>query len=103
MPEPEVMDEASYEVRSILNHDKVKKIYLVKERENATTEAIEPIVSSLLSQRSSKFTTISTKYSKTTKLQIKSKKRKSKNQNTSSDGVYKLKKLDQEENLHPRL
>ncbi|KAM9975925.1 hypothetical protein ACTFIR_009766 [Dictyostelium discoideum] len=87
MHEPEVMDEASYEVESILNHDKVKKMYLVnfkdfpepewikevdtyceelvreywnkvqkiqlnsrRESENATTEAIEPIVSSPLSQ-----------------------------------------------------
>ncbi|KAM9975607.1 hypothetical protein ACTFIW_005480 [Dictyostelium discoideum] len=86
MPEPEVMDEASYEVESILNHDKVKKMYRVKfkgypepkwikevdtdceelvreywnnvqkkqlnsrkERENASTRAIEPIVSSPLS------------------------------------------------------
>ncbi|KAN0003356.1 hypothetical protein ACTFIZ_009515 [Dictyostelium cf. discoideum] len=30
MPEPEEMDEASYEVESILNHDKIKKMYLVK-------------------------------------------------------------------------
>ncbi|KAM9975678.1 hypothetical protein ACTFIW_007319 [Dictyostelium discoideum] len=87
MPEPKVMDEASYEVESILNHDKVKKMYQVKfkgypepewikevdtdceelvreywnnvqkkqlnsrrERDNATTEAIDPIVSSPLSQ-----------------------------------------------------
>ncbi|KAM9972484.1 hypothetical protein ACTFIW_000477 [Dictyostelium discoideum] len=28
MPEPEVMDEASYEVESILNHDKVELHYL---------------------------------------------------------------------------
>ncbi|KAM9969377.1 hypothetical protein ACTFIR_001211 [Dictyostelium discoideum] len=103
MPEPEVMDEASYEVESILNHDKVKKMYLVKfkgypepewikevdtdceelvekqlnsrrERENATTEAVEAncIISTL--SRSSKLTTIATNYSKTTKLQLKSKK-----------------------------
>ncbi|KAM9983568.1 hypothetical protein ACTFIY_000290 [Dictyostelium cf. discoideum] len=82
MPEPEEMDGASFEVESIPNHDKVKKMYLVKfkgypepewiievdtdceelvreywnnmqkkqlnsrrERENATIEAVEPIVS----------------------------------------------------------
>ncbi|KAM9981561.1 hypothetical protein ACTFIY_003864 [Dictyostelium cf. discoideum] len=87
MPDPKEMDEASFEVESILNHDKVKKMYLVKfkgypepewikevdtdceelvreywnnvqkkqlnsrrERENATIEAVEPIVSSSLSQ-----------------------------------------------------
>ncbi|KAN0000142.1 hypothetical protein ACTFIZ_004028 [Dictyostelium cf. discoideum] len=30
MPKPEEMDELSYEVESILNHDKIKKMYLVK-------------------------------------------------------------------------
>ncbi|KAM9954689.1 hypothetical protein ACTFIW_003289 [Dictyostelium discoideum] len=111
MPEPEVMDEASYEVESILNHDRFKKMYLVKfkgypepewikevdtdceelvreywnnvqkkqlnsrrERENATIEAIEPIVSSPLSQEVQNSQPLN-----------QSKKRKSRNQNTSSD------------------
>ncbi|KAM9960902.1 hypothetical protein ACTFIW_010062 [Dictyostelium discoideum] len=126
MPEPEVMDEASYEVESILNHDRVKKMYLVKfkghpepewikevdtdceelvreywnnvqkkqlnsrrERENATTEAIEPIVSSPLSQEVQNSqplppTTLRQQNSNSNQRN-KSKKRKSRNQNTSSD------------------
>ncbi|KAM9994407.1 hypothetical protein ACTFIZ_007563 [Dictyostelium cf. discoideum] len=78
IPEPEEMDEVCYEVESILNYDKIKKMYLLKfkvypepewikevdtdceelkkqlnsrrGRENATPEAIEPIVPSPLSQ-----------------------------------------------------
>ncbi|KAM9995061.1 hypothetical protein ACTFIY_001261 [Dictyostelium cf. discoideum] len=101
MPEPEEMDEASFEVESILNHDKVKKMYLVKfkgypepewikevdtdceelkkqlnsrrERENATIEAVEPIVSSPLSQEVQS-----------------SQQSKSRNQNTSSDDELDL-------------
>ncbi|KAM9954971.1 hypothetical protein ACTFIW_000801 [Dictyostelium discoideum] len=126
MPEPEVMDEGSYEVESILNHDRVKKMYLVKfkgypepewikevdtdceelvreywnnvqkkqlnsrrERENATTEAIEPIVSSPLSQEvqnSQPLPPTTPRQQKSNSNQRnKSKKRKSRNQNTSSD------------------
>ncbi|KAM9975918.1 hypothetical protein ACTFIR_009759 [Dictyostelium discoideum] len=126
MPEPEVMDEASYEVESILNHDKVKKMYLVKfkgypepewikevdtdceelvrgywdnvqkkqlnsrrERENATTEAVEPIVSSPLSQEvqnSQPLQPITPRQQNSNSNQRKqSKKRKSRNQNTPSD------------------
>ncbi|KAM9964040.1 hypothetical protein ACTFIW_005683 [Dictyostelium discoideum] len=117
MPEPEVMDEASYEVESILNHDRVKKMYLVKfkgypepewikevdtdceelvreywnnkRKENATTEAIEPIVSSPLSQEVQNSqplppTTLRQQNSNSNQRN-KSKKRKSRNQNTSSD------------------
>ncbi|KAM9977919.1 hypothetical protein ACTFIR_011796 [Dictyostelium discoideum] len=126
MPEPEVMDEASYEVESILNHDKVKKMYLVKfkgypepewikevdtdceelvreywdnvqkkqlnsrrERENATTEAVEPIVSSPLSQEvqnSQPLQPITPRQQNSNSNQRnQSKKRKSRNQNTPSD------------------
>ncbi|KAM9954694.1 hypothetical protein ACTFIW_003294 [Dictyostelium discoideum] len=123
MPEPEVKDEASYEVESILNHDKVKKMYLVKfkepewikevdtdceelvreywnnvqkkqlnsrrERENATTEAIEPIVSSPLSQEvqnSQPLQPITPRQQNSNSNQRnQSKKRKSRNQNTPSD------------------
>ncbi|KAM9954269.1 hypothetical protein ACTFIW_003810 [Dictyostelium discoideum] len=126
MPEPEVMDEASYEVESILNHDRVKKMYLVKfkgypepewikevdtdceelvreywnnvqkkqlnsrrERENATTEAIEPIVSSPLSQEVQNSQPLSPttprQQNSNSNQRNKSKKRKSRNQNTSSD------------------
>ncbi|KAM9943631.1 hypothetical protein ACTFIT_007029 [Dictyostelium discoideum] len=116
MPEPEEMDEASYEVESILNHDKVKKMYLVKfkgypepewikevdtdceelvreywnnvqkkqlnsrrERDNVTTEAVEPIVSPPLSQE------VQRQQNSNSNQINQSKKRKSRNQNTSSD------------------
>ncbi|EAL60307.1 hypothetical protein DDB_G0294358 [Dictyostelium discoideum AX4] len=126
MPEPEEMDEASYEVESILNHDKVKKMYLVKfkgypepewikevdtdceelvreywnnvqkkqlnsrrERENATTEAVEPIVSPPLSQEVQSSQTLQPitprQQNSISNQRNQSKKRKSRNQNTSSD------------------
>ncbi|KAM9969376.1 hypothetical protein ACTFIR_001210 [Dictyostelium discoideum] len=117
MPEPEVMDEASYEVESILNHDKVKKMYLVKfkgypepewikevdtdceelvreywdnkRKENATTEAVEPMVSSPLSQEvqnSQPLQPITPRQQNSNSNQRnQSKKRKSRNQNTPSD------------------
>ncbi|KAM9972526.1 hypothetical protein ACTFIR_011893 [Dictyostelium discoideum] len=109
MSKPQVMDEASYEVESILNHDKVKKMYLVKfkgypepewikekkqlnsrrERENATTEAIEPIVSSQLSQEvqnsQPSLPTTPSQQNSNSNQRNKSKKRKSRNKNTSSD------------------
>ncbi|KAM9982216.1 hypothetical protein ACTFIZ_006727 [Dictyostelium cf. discoideum] len=123
MPEPEEMDEASYEVESILNHDKIKKMYLVKfkgypepewikevdtdceelvreywnkvqkkqlnsrrGRENATPEAIEPIVPSPLSQevqnsQISQPTTPTNQNLNSINQKTKSKKRKSRNQN----------------------
>ncbi|EAL66749.2 hypothetical protein DDB_G0281535 [Dictyostelium discoideum AX4] len=126
MPEPEEMDEASYEVESILNHDKVKKMYLVKfkgypepewikevdtdceelvreywnnvqkkqlnsrrERENVTTEAVEPIVSPPLSQEVQSSQTLQPitprQQNSISNQRNQSKKRKSRNQNTSSD------------------
>ncbi|KAM9992206.1 hypothetical protein ACTFIZ_012857 [Dictyostelium cf. discoideum] len=132
MPEPEEMDEASYEVESILNHDKIKKMYLVKfkgypepewikevdtdceelvreywnnvqkkqlnsrrGRENATPEAIEPIVPSPLSQevqnsQISQPTTPTNQNLKSINQKTKSKKRKSRNQNTCSDDELDL-------------
>ncbi|KAM9945006.1 hypothetical protein ACTFIT_003256 [Dictyostelium discoideum] len=110
MPEPEEMDEASYEVESILNHDKVKKMYLVKfkevdtdceelvreywnnvqkkqlnsrrERENVTTEAVEPIVSPPLSQEVQSSQTLQPI---TPRQQNSNSNQKSRNQNTSSN------------------
>ncbi|KAM9981729.1 hypothetical protein ACTFIY_004021 [Dictyostelium cf. discoideum] len=132
MPEPEEMDEASFEVESILNHDKVKKMYLVKfkgypepewikevdtdceelvreywnnvqkkqlnsrrERENATIEAVEPIVSSPLSQEvqsSQQSQPITPRHQNLTNTNRnnQSNKRKSRNQNTSSDDELDL-------------
>ncbi|KAM9955163.1 hypothetical protein ACTFIW_008827 [Dictyostelium discoideum] len=100
MPEPEVMDEASYEVekvdtdceelvREYWNNVQKKQLNSRRERENATTEAIQPIVSSPLSQKVQN----SQPLQPTTPRQQKfnsnqrnqSKKRKSRNQNTSSD------------------
>ncbi|KAM9980557.1 hypothetical protein ACTFIY_002847 [Dictyostelium cf. discoideum] len=131
MPEPEEMDEASFEVESILNHDKVKKMYLVKfkgypepewikevdtdceklvreywnnvhkkqlnsrrERENATIEAVEPIVSPLSqevqsSQQSQPITPRHQNLTNTNRNN-QSNKRKSRNQNTSSDDELDL-------------
>ncbi|KAM9985594.1 hypothetical protein ACTFIZ_000214 [Dictyostelium cf. discoideum] len=122
MPEPEEMDEASYEVESILNHDKIKKMYLVKfkgypepewikevdtdyeelesieitrGRENATPEAIEPIVPSPLAQevqnsQISQPTTPKNQNLNSINQKTKSKKRKSRNQNTCSDDELDL-------------
>ncbi|KAM9998348.1 hypothetical protein ACTFIY_008021 [Dictyostelium cf. discoideum] len=132
MPEPEEIDEASFEVESILNHDKVKKMYLVKfkgypepewikevdtdceelvreywnnvqkkqlnsrrERENATIEAVEPIVSSPLSQEahsSQPSQPITPRHQNltSTNRNNQSNKRKSRNQNTSSDDELDL-------------
>ncbi|KAM9998604.1 hypothetical protein ACTFIY_008249 [Dictyostelium cf. discoideum] len=132
MPEPEEMDEASFEVESILNHDKVKKMYLVKfkgypepewikevdtdceelvreywnnvqkkqlnsrrERENATIEAVEPIVSSPLSQEvqsSQQSQPITSRHQNLTNTNRNNQsiKRKSRNQNTSSDDELDL-------------
>ncbi|KAM9986890.1 hypothetical protein ACTFIY_011310 [Dictyostelium cf. discoideum] len=132
MPEPEEMDEASFEVESILNHDKVKKMYLVKfkgypepewikevdtdceelvreywnnvqkkqlnsrrERETATIEAVEPIVSSPLSQEvqsSQQSQPITPRHQNLTNTNRnnQSNKRKSRNQNTSSDDELDL-------------
>ncbi|KAM9994001.1 hypothetical protein ACTFIZ_011967 [Dictyostelium cf. discoideum] len=132
MPEPEEMDEASYEVESILNHDKIKKMYLVKfkgypepewikevdtdceelvreywnnvqkkqlnsrrGRENATPEAIEPIVPSPLSQevQNSQISLPTTPINQnlnSINQKTKSKKRKSRNQNTCSDDELDL-------------
>ncbi|KAM9988951.1 hypothetical protein ACTFIY_005001 [Dictyostelium cf. discoideum] len=115
MPEPEEMDEASFEVESILNHDKDKKMYLVKfkgypepewikekkqlnsrrEREIATIEAVEPIVSSPLSQEvqsSQPSQPITPRHQNltSTNRNNQSNKRKSRNQNTSSDDELDL-------------
>ncbi|KAM9985587.1 hypothetical protein ACTFIZ_000200 [Dictyostelium cf. discoideum] len=43
MPEPEEMDEASYEVESIFNHDKIKKMYLVKFKGYPEPECIKEV------------------------------------------------------------
>ncbi|KAM9995171.1 hypothetical protein ACTFIY_001360 [Dictyostelium cf. discoideum] len=103
MPEPEEMDEASFEVESILNHDKVKKMYLVKFKGYPEPEWIKevdtnceelvreywnnPIVSSLLSQEVQSSQPITPRHQNLTNTNRndQSNKRKSRNQNTSSD------------------
>ncbi|KAM9954274.1 hypothetical protein ACTFIW_003815 [Dictyostelium discoideum] len=84
------MDEASYEVESILNHDKVKKMYLVKFKGYPEPEWIKEVDTNCEE--------LVREYWKNVQKQLnsrrerdkrnqrnKSKKRKSRNQNTSSD------------------
>ncbi|KAM9974248.1 hypothetical protein ACTFIR_003964 [Dictyostelium discoideum] len=85
MPEPEVMDEASYEVESILNHDKVKKMYLVKFKGYPEPEWIKELVRENWNNVQKKQLNSRRQQNSNSNQRNKSKKRKSRNKNTSSD------------------
>ncbi|KAM9979480.1 hypothetical protein ACTFIY_008720 [Dictyostelium cf. discoideum] len=90
MSEPEEMDEASFEVQSILNHDKVKKMYLVKFKGYPEPEWIKEVDTDCeelvreSSQPSQPITPRNQKLTNTNRNN-QSKKRKYGNQSTSSD------------------
>ncbi|KAM9954870.1 hypothetical protein ACTFIW_000973 [Dictyostelium discoideum] len=94
IPEPEVMDEASHEVDSILNHDKVKKMYLVKFKgypepewiKEVDTDCEELVREYWNFQNSQPLQPITPRQQNSNSNQRnQSRKRKSRNQNTSSD------------------
>ncbi|KAM9974069.1 hypothetical protein ACTFIR_009411 [Dictyostelium discoideum] len=88
-PEPEVDTYCINLVREYWNNVQKKQLNSRRERENATTEAIEPIVSSPLTQEVQKSQplqpTTPRQQNPNSNQRNQSKKRKSRNQNTSSD------------------